>query len=407
MEKLDKLLSSLMQTRYEEDSIDRLNYKITTYIFIAASLTLTGKSYFGGKHMQCWSPAQFRDAWNEYVDDYCYVESTYWLPKSEDVPADPLDREARKLSYYQWVPFMLALQALMFYAPHVFWRMLNWLSGVQVRAVITMAATTTTIDPRDEKMLKTVKMVAHHLKSGLELSSKDALSANGNPLSLSTRMICACSRSYISCTYLFTKLLFILNCILQFYLLNVFLGINDDSLWGLTYLSNLFNGVHWEATGHFPRVTMCDFEVRTLGNLHRWSVQCVLILSIYNEKIFIFLWWWILVITAVTVINLFYWASIAFIPNQRSDFLRKMLNANSIDPTRDQRTFDALENLLGADGIVVLQLMAKNAGELICARVVNELWTEMRETPFDRTYDSMHTEQSDISSETNVKSTIV
>jgi hypothetical protein len=61
--------------------------------------------------------------------DYCWVENTYWLPFEEQIPEKYAERDRKMINYYQWVPFVLALQALFFNLPHFFWRMLNYLSG--------------------------------------------------------------------------------------------------------------------------------------------------------------------------------------------------------------------------------------------------------------------------------------
>jgi hypothetical protein len=59
--------------------------------------------------------------------------------------------------------------------------------------------------------------------------------------------------------YLFVKLLYVLNVVGQFLLMNAFLG--ESGMWGFNVLNDLANGRSWKDTGHFPRVTMCDFRV--------------------------------------------------------------------------------------------------------------------------------------------------
>jgi hypothetical protein len=378
MDKLSSFLESISKPRYEEDFVDRLNYRVTGYVLLAASITLSAKTFLGDP-LQCWVPAQFKGAWEQYVENYCFVENTYWVPMERDLPNDIGERDRQELSYYQWVPFVLALQALMFNIPHIIWRMLNWLSGIEVRAIITMASTPPGLD--GEAFQKTIDMIARHLKGGLSLSEKDSLSTSSNPFAWVARWTSGLVGAYITITYLMVKILFIVNCILQFVLLNAFLGTNLN-YWGVEILSNLVAGKDWSDTGHFPRVTMCDFQVRQLGNLHRWSVQCVLMVNMLNEKVYLFLWWWLLIVTIVTILNFIYWLVASSIGAFRKEFLERMLNAQGIfiQSTEDRVLFDRFANtLVRSDGVVVLRLLVRNAGEIVGSGVVATLWNMSKE----------------------------
>jgi hypothetical protein len=57
-------------------------------------------------------------------------------------------------------------------------------------------------------------------------------------------------------------------------------------LYGLEILQKWFYGQEIEAVERFPRITMCKFIIRTVGdNIQPYDVQCLLPVNIYNEKV--------------------------------------------------------------------------------------------------------------------------
>ena len=54
--------------------------------------------------------------------DYCFLENVYFVGLKEDIPTEVLDRESREFKYYQWVPYLLLLQAALFNLPIWAWK---------------------------------------------------------------------------------------------------------------------------------------------------------------------------------------------------------------------------------------------------------------------------------------------
>lgn len=63
-----------------------------------------------------------------------------------------------------------------------------------------------------------------------------------------------------------------------------------------------------------------------LGNVHRHTVQCVLVINMFMEKIFIFLWLWILFLAFLSAVNLSAWLATLSIPFCRQAFVEKFLD---------------------------------------------------------------------------------
>lgn len=350
--------------RVDDDFVDKLNYHYTSAIVFAFSIIVSAKQHVGYP-IQCWVPAQFTDAWEQYTENYCWVENTYYLPLTNAFPLDYSDRRfrARQISYYQWVPFVLALEALMFYIPCIIWRgLLHWHSGINVQSLTQMACDARMMDA--DARNATVQTVAGHMEDTLEIQREIS----------DVSSFCLGRRwgSYVTCLYVFIKILYVVNVVTQIFLLNIFLG-TDNIFYGFHILKDLLNGREWEVSGNFPRVTMCDFEVRVLGNVHHHTVQCVLMINMFNEKIFLFLWFWFFMVSIVSFFSMVHWMLLSFFPGNHLKFVRRYLRATDLATDR-QSVKKFVHKFLGVDGVFCLRMISAHAGDIMATELIVALW---------------------------------
>jgi hypothetical protein len=135
---------------------------------------------------------------------------------------------------------------------------------------------------------------------------------------------CYCRKFYFGHTlvYFSIKLLYVINTIGQFFLLNTFLSFHFTN-YGVEALMKLFRGEDWFESPRFPRVTMCDFMVRRLGsNQHWYAVQCNLPINMYNEKIFLGIWFWLIILTIFNILSIISWLILLSKPHRIASIKR-------------------------------------------------------------------------------------
>ena len=201
------------------------------------------------------------------------------------------------------------------------------------------------------------------------------------------------------CTFLVTKLLYIFNAFGQFYILNHLLFENFTS-YGLNLLDNELSALD----NAFPKVALCDMQIRRLGrqhyallndscsrsdiidrftgNLHSYTLQCTLTVNLYNQKIFAFLWFWMLFIAVVNVIGFLFWC-LKFIGTcDRIRFVR-----NHLHPLRDMSNRKSEADLkrfvceyLQPDGTFLLRLISHNVNTISTTDITCALWDKWKES---------------------------
>jgi len=171
------------------------------------------------------------------------------------------------------------------------------------------------------------------------------------------------------------QVLYAANVIAQFFILNAFLS-TDYNMYGFEILSKLGEADAWKESPRFPRVTLCDFRIRQLQNIQTWTVQCVLPINLFNEKIFIFVWFWLVLVAFLTCINLAAWLYRVIFKRNRTTYIKKYLKINNELHTGFDKKLCAkfAEQYLRDDGVFVMRVIAKNSTDLVVTDLVDKMW---------------------------------
>ncbi|TGZ55299.1 hypothetical protein CRM22_010459 [Opisthorchis felineus] len=167
------------------------------------------------------------------------------------------------------------------------------------------------------------------------------------------------SNAFLFYLYTTIKLLYLLNILGQLCFLKYFLG-TDSYIFGLHVLYDLLNGKPWTQTGNFPRVTYCDFEAKKTGKNYKYTLQCVLPLNLFLEKV------------------LLKWLSRLSIPHRRRNFIHKFLIPWKFPYGCEQLNKRSLnlfvDKYLDCNGVFVIWLVSMNASELVAGELISALW---------------------------------
>ncbi|CAG9538774.1 unnamed protein product [Cercopithifilaria johnstoni] len=380
---IESLISMVryLSPKEDDDATDRLHYLYTSNILLAFAVLISFKQ-FGGRPLECMFPSKFPGSWEQYAENYCWSRDTYYVQPDVHVAALKEDERytpERQLSYYKWVPFFLLLQAACFRMPSIFWNYLSFSSGIRIHEIVEKAMDPSNIDENIRS--QNIETLTHHMQNALKFHrriSKRKIEVHKQLKFLNVRY----TAFFISLMYLITKTLYLANAALQLCILNKFLRTDANRWYGYDVIRDIINGTEWTTSGYFPRVSVCDFMVRQMGNIQRYSVQCVLIINMFNEKIFVFLWFWYLFLVLCTVLSLFYWLIVLTCPCFGRWFISRSLELSEMkfDPDTKAKEVDRfVRSYLRCDGLFVLRMVEIHAGILFGTDLIQSLWNAFYE----------------------------
>ncbi|XP_045193323.2 innexin unc-9-like [Mercenaria mercenaria] len=381
-----------------EDFADRLNHFWTFGLLLILACIISWKQGYNSP-ISCWVPAQFTDSFTSYTHQHCWnsyfiqyprdiekaekeilememnislpdISFVTYEPKAVSVNSESLDETDSLLkimsttrTLYQWVPLILCFQALLFKLPNLLMYILHSLSGISFDKIAGLTSGYENINLKERDDLS--KKIGRYMFNWCQQFE------NWLPW------------RFLTLLWLIVKFLYCVNIIVQMSLIDAFLRTTDSPIdnstsYGDVITGNLFqnNATTWKESPAFPRQILCDFSIRQLQNIQRWTVQCDLPVNYFNEYVYMFIWVWFLFVAIVTCLSLLLWLCKTMVPLFRK---RYITNAMGLADDLDIRTMQYHDlgkfcNLIGEDGVMALKLAGANSSELLVSDVVYTMW---------------------------------
>lgn len=121
-------------------------------------------------------------------------------------------------------------------------------------------------------------------------------------------------------------------------------------------------------------------QIRDIGNTHRRTLECLLLMNIFIEKIFLFLWFWLIMVISVTSASLIYWVTFTFLRCIRQSFIRAAVLSSTTSPQNllsrqqqlTQKNFQ--DEWLKHDGLLLLHFVSLNSSKNLAAQLIDLLY---------------------------------
>lgn len=367
--------------------------------------------------INCWVPKEL-SRYQNFINNYCWVRGTYYAIQSyDDRIFSFAPSKHTLLYYYQWVPIFLLVQASLFYFPFVLWHFfVHKLLDADLFSIIE-AARRLDFNLSDSSNSLTIKryICSHFSLSHLNRSSPDFmrrlrdaaeqnrhLDANFRSLNLFsshtnlTYLQHRLAKCYMCLAYIFIKFVYFFVTLLQIFITDYFLSRNDGSFfYGKPLLDKFLSGES-ELAGNsntttitrsfFPLLAVCDVKIKELEtadfNFHLYHFSCVLASNLFNEKIFMILWlWFVLVLLPFSVYQLFVWSKqLGYRQSYHKYMYIKRRLAAFVDFRQNKRATYLMhlfsEYYVHADDMLMLRLIEDNSSLVVATDLLHELWNE-------------------------------
>ncbi|XP_070187056.1 innexin-11-like [Littorina saxatilis] len=377
---------SLFDT-YGQDPASLLTANVTFVWMLVVGAFLSAIQLVG-EPIECLCPAESSDAMCNYTKSYCWTSPMYVIDYDNPIPTLPeirYESAKRVLAFYPIVPFILFIVACILKSPNFIWRAFMGNEGLNIPKVVEIG-----LDPQqddDEAGAAVAFEMTFNLEKGKLIHKRRIRKMVKNKLESVQKFVAALGffplgsglGAYQTGLFMFTRLLTLVLCLAVFRFVGYTLH-TDFHSWGLELIRRFVTGDDdsWEALV-FPKETLCDFKIRQLQNVQQFTIQCLLPINMWSEKVFIALWFWLVLLVLANVYSYQYWFRKLIFPSNRRDLVSKHLLRIIATEKRKKRQEDVTNfalNYLTHDCILVLKMLEICVGDQFANTTVKMLWKE-------------------------------
>jgi innexin len=181
-----------------------------------------------------------------------------------------------------------------------------------------------------------------------------------------------CQGSSLTCFYIAIKCFYMFNAIGQFFFLQYFLSYHDIHYvqYAFRMLLIAMSSQSLPESQLFPHITLCDFHIRELGEQHHYTVECILVINVFIEKLYFVLWIWLCVLFLVTMVDTSQLIYRLFLKHARRIFIVQHLDLLVNTPAATELASFAR---MPIDIHLTLRILSGNVNQLIIADILDEL----------------------------------
>jgi len=317
-----------------DNIIFKLHSQYTVLILLVGTTFLSYKTF--GDPIECLT-ANNNDISAKLLQNWCWLEGSFSVTGSDgkatignDVayPGVKTLNEAagerrRSHKYYQWIYFVLIIQAILFYVPKYLWKVKE--------------------ANRLQMMITTVK--SKHIREWNENDKRKITQDVVDSLLI--------SNDYFF-FYFFCEFIYYIHLVAQMWFVNLMLSGQFLRL-GIEWLNyNHSNDENADPLIRiFPRMAKCVFhKYGYSGSIETSDSMCFLTLNIVNEKIFVILWFWFAIVFVITSFSLLQRVILVLFPVTRYKKLCELA------PSTDRKSLRMLTSRIG--NYFILNHIAKN-----------------------------------------------